>query len=173
MDKLVVIINGVGGSGKDTLCKVICKHYKAIVVSSIKPIKEIAFQHGWNGDKDPRSRRFLSELKRVFSDYNDLPNRYLLSEYNKFINSNNDIMFAHIRESDQIDKFKNSIKGKCVTLLVRKSIESVNENSFGNSSDDNVMNYEYDYVYKNDKLLSEVEDDFLKFFQIVIEEAMA
>ena len=74
-------------------------------IKVVTPIKEIARQNGWNGQKDERSRRYLAELKRVFSEYNDLPTKYSLEEYDLFLNDENDIMLVHIRESDQIDKF--------------------------------------------------------------------
>jgi hypothetical protein len=171
MEKLVVIINGFGGSGKDTLCEVICKHYKATIISSITPVKEIASKHGWDGSKDIRSRRFLSELKRAFINYNDLPYKYLMSEYKKFLESDKEIMFAHIRESDQILQFINGVGSNCITLLIQKNKKLGDQNRYGNYSDDNVTDYNYDFYYNNDKSLDELEEDFLKFFNNMLTES--
>ena len=41
MKKRVVIINGKGGVGKDTLCNIIGKKYAIRNVSSITPIKKL------------------------------------------------------------------------------------------------------------------------------------
>jgi len=159
MIKIVIIINGNGGVGKDTLCDYIALHYGTVNVSSITPIKEIAKNHGWNGQlKDPASRKFLADLKKTFSDYNDLPTIYLKNEYEKFLLSDNQIFFAHIREADEIQKFTNWVDIPCYTLLIRRSEIS----SWGNKSDDDVEKYAYDYYFENDKALEESQEDFYK-----------
>ena len=63
MNKVVIVINGAGGVGKDTLCELASLHFKVFNVSSITPIKEIASMCGWSGAKDDKSRKFLSDLK--------------------------------------------------------------------------------------------------------------
>lgn len=169
-DKLAVVINGKGGAGKDTLCETIGRFYKCINVSSITPIKQIALQHGWNGEKDLKSRKFLADLKRTFADYNDLPNQYLVNEYNAFLKSGNQVMFVHIREKDQIERFKQSIGGNCITLLITRSGPGNNEIVYGNDADDLVEGFEYDYCYQNYLPLEEAKKDFLLFFQGIIKD---
>ena len=63
--KLVIVVNGSGGVGKDTLCNFVGEKYASESVSSIDPIKKLAAECGWDGGKDDKSRRFLAELKRV------------------------------------------------------------------------------------------------------------
>ncbi len=162
MEKVVIIINGKGGAGKDTLCEAAAKAYRVTNVSSIDPIKAIAARHGWNGEKDDRARKFLSDLKRAFADYNDLPNRWLEERYQEFISGENEILFVHIREARQIDEFRRRVKGKCFTLLVRSART---EAQYGNVSDDDVENYPYDYVYENDRPLDDAGEDFLAFLR--------
>lgn len=164
-EKLVIIINGKGGVGKDFLCDSISEKYKTKNISAITPIKKIASVYGWNGEKDDKSRRFLSELKRVFADYNDLPNQYLLKEYNAFLKSDEQILFVHIREKDQIQRFSSSLCTKYITLLVRrKSID--NQHQYGNSSDDNVADLLYDYYFDNDL---DAEKSAIKFRNFIDE----
>jgi len=164
MNKLVIIINGIGGAGKDTLCEYIATHFKTINVSSITPIKEVAMKNGWNGEKNEVSRKFLADLKKVFTDFNNLPTEYLMTEYEKFIIGPAEIFFAHIREASEIDKFKQRVKAPCVTLLIRR-----NENkSWGNESDDDVENYKYDYYFNNDKELEKSQHEFLKLVKSAI-----
>ena len=162
MEKIVIIINGNGGVGKDTLCNFAAKHFRAQVVSSITPIKEVAQKYGgWNGEKDNKSRKFLADLKELFIEYNDLPFQYLCKEYSRFIKSKDQILFAHIREGSEIDKFKKHVSVACYTLLVtRKTNENV---QWGNLSDDNVKMYKYDLIYENNKPLKESERDFCDF----------
>ncbi len=160
--KLVIVINGRGGAGKDTLCDLASKHFKVRNVSSITPIKEIALQNGWNGEKDKRSRKFLSDLKRVFIEYNDLPNRYLLRQYEEFLQSDEEILFLHIREPEEIEKFRNEVKD-CLTLLVRRERNS--ERPYGNRSDDEVEAFEYDHCFENNGTLKETEERFSDFLR--------
>lgn len=167
MKKLVVIINGKGGVGKDTLCDFAGKYFKTKNVSAITPIKEIARQYGgWNGEKDSASRKFLADLKQLFVDYNDLPFKYLCDEYDVFMKSKAEIMFVHIREGKEIQKFKEWVKTPCITLLVERS--KVGKINWGNASDDNVNNYKYDYIYQNNKKLSEAEKDFCEFLNEIL-----
>ena len=52
MKKAVLVINGAGGVGKDTLCDLAEKHLKIRNISTITPIKELARMCGWDGSKD-------------------------------------------------------------------------------------------------------------------------
>lgn len=168
VQKLVVVINGKGGVGKDALCDSLASAYRVKNISSITPIKEIAAMHGWKGEKDDKARRFLSELKRVFTDYNDLPNQYLLDEYTRFLESDLQVLFVHIREVDQIEKFVARIPTACVTLLIRrKAIDSLEK--YGNKSDDDVALYPYDCYFDNDLPFEESCQAFLQYFNGVWE----
>ena len=60
--KTVVIINGAGGTGKDTLCEITSRHYKTRTISAVDRVKEIALFGGWNGVKDDRGRKLLSDI---------------------------------------------------------------------------------------------------------------
>lgn len=167
MEKLVVIINGNGGVGKDTLCEFAAEKYEVRNVSAITPIKKIASQYGWQGEKDAKSRKFLADLKQIFIEYNDLPFHYLMEEYQKFLDSSAQILFVHIREGEEIDKLKQAVEIPCITLLVRRNSGLT---SWGNASDDNVEQYQYDYVYVNDKTLTEAKADFWSFLEKILTE---
>lgn len=168
MGKLVIVINGNGGVGKDTLCDFAAESYSVRNISAITPIKEIAALHGWNGEKDAKARKFLADLKAAFIAYNDLPFLYFKEQYHAFLeNMAEEIMFVHIREAEEIDKVKQYTHTPCITLLVTRN-QSAGQ-CWGNPSDDNVENYEYDYRYSNDKELEEVKEDFLKFLKEVFE----
>ena len=153
MNKLTIVINGKGGVGKDTLCLSLTNR-RVRNVSSITPIKEIAAMHGWNGEKDLKARRFLAELKRVFTEYNDLPTRYLVEQQQEFMNSEDEILFVHIREADQIEAFVQGVKGDCLTLLVRRDLPETAA-GYGNRADDDVENYAYDIIFDNNRPLEQ------------------
>ncbi len=157
--KTVIIINGMGGVGKDTLCDLAAKHFSVLNVSSITPIKEIASSCGWKGEKDDKARRFLSELKRLCIEYNDYPTAWAKDRYEEFLLSEYEIMFVHIREPEEIAKLVAATDGEAKTLLVRGG-SRMTKAHYGNASDDGVENYEYDYYFVNEKSIEEAERDF-------------
>ena len=162
--KKVIVINGRGGCGKDTLCDFTAERYKVRNVSSITPIKELATQAGWDGNKDPKSRKMLADLKQLFVEYNDLCNNYVVGQVKEFAACDEEIMFVHIRECDEIRKFMSSCSGisgvTCVSLLVRRTTDGYGKELLGNSADDDVEKMTYDFVYENNKTLEELPEDF-------------
>jgi hypothetical protein len=180
-DKLIVVINGKGGSGKDTLANFVAEQMRegsAEVVSSITPIKEIAYKYGYSDDdKNLMARRFLSELKAVFIEWNDLPLMYLGPIIDDFLDTpSKKLLFVMIREPVEIKKFKTLVdrklvdltkEGNCpsteiVTLLIKRpEVDSID---FCNESDDYVDNYNYDYIYNNDGDLFREKYKFMLFF---------
>lgn len=161
MKKLIVVINGAGGVGKDTVVAAVATKYKTRNISSVEPIKELARQAGWTGEKDAKSRKMLSDLKRLFTEYNDLSFRYTREQYEQFLKSDEQVMFVHIREPKEIARFVETAPSYIKTLLVTNPKVT---GSYGNDSDDSVGAYTYDKVYHNDRHLDEVYEDFLWFF---------
>ena len=169
MKKITFVINGAGGVGKDTLCDLASKHFKVYNISTIMPIKDIAAMCGWNGSKDDKSRRFLSDLKRLCVEYNDYPTVWATERYHGFLESENQIMFLHIREPEEIAKFVRATGGAARTLLIRGG-DRMKKTSYGNVSDDCVEDYEYDYYFVNDRSLAEAEESFCEFLRKALSE---
>lgn len=164
MNKVTFVINGAGGVGKDTLCEIASRRFKVKNISSITPIKEIATLCGWNGTKDNKSRKFLSDLKKVCIEYNDYPTVWAKAQYDSFLVSDEEIMFVHIREPEEIAKFVLATDGEAKTLLVRGGARMSSE-KYGNASDDGVENYSYDYYFMNDSTLEDAEKNFIDFLK--------
>ena len=169
MKKTVFVINGAGGVGKDTLCHLASKHFKVYNVSSIDPIKEIAAMTGWAGEKTDKARRFLSDIKRLTIEYNDYPTKWGKARFDEFMQSENEIMFFHIREAEEIRKYVEATGGIAKTILVRGG-DRMSKAHYGNVSDDEVENYSYDYYFVNDKSLEEIEVSFCEFLKSVMAE---
>lgn len=169
--KLVVIINGKGGVGKDTLIELAGEKLEILNVSSITPVKEAARILGWSGGKEDKDRKFLSDLKELSTSYNDYTTTYLLKSVRSFKSDVNRIMFIHIREVDNIDRIKRLLKEQqeleVETLLIKRKDK---ENKvYGNKSDDEVENYEYDYIYNNDLSLEKAGEDFTAFLNNMLQ----
>lgn len=175
MKKLIVVVNGKGGVGKDKLCEYGGWYYESKVVSAIDPIKEAARILGWES-KDLEGRKFLSDLKSLSIGFNDYPTKYLLHEVEDFIESDLQVLFVHIREPEEISKFLVGLLGlfdggeKFVTtktLLVRRD---VGIESYGNKSDDNVENYSYDWIVDNNGSLLELKDKIVQLLEEELED---
>lgn len=169
MKKITIVINGRGGVGKDTLCDLAAKHFRVKNISSVTPIKEIAAMCGWDGRKDPKSRKFLSDLKQLCVNYNDFPTNWAYREYLEFLESDKEVFFVHIREGSEIQKFIDRTGGQAVALLVRAGSRALG-GALGNASDDEVENYNYDYYFVNDKSLDETEESFAALLKKISEE---
>ena len=167
MKKILIVINGRGGVGKDTLCDLAAKHFRVYNISSVDPIKEIARMCGWNGSKDDKSRRFLSDLKALTVNYNNYPTVWGKERFFEFLQSEDQIMFFHIREPEEIAKFVEATDGFAKTMLIRGGDRMKKEN-YGNVSDDGVENYEYDYYFTNDKSLEEAEATFVALLESML-----
>ena len=162
MKKTVLVINGAGGVGKDTLCLMAAKKFKVENISSITPIKEVAAQMGWSGAKDDKSRKFLADLKQLSVEYNDYPTLWAAERYKEFLQSDNEVLFVHIREPEEIAKFVRATEGQAKALLIRGGAR-MKKRAYGNAADDCVENYNYDYYFVNDKTLDDAEAEFCKF----------
>lgn len=157
MNKIVVIVNGSGGVGKDTFCNLVGKYINHITVSSISPIKEIARRAGWDGEKDDKGRKFLSDLKDACTEYNDMPMEYLKFMYHLFMADADGcrgavILFMHIREPNEIERAVKEFNAKTI-LVINENANKVS----GNHADDNVYDYQYDLIIDNNGSLDDLD----------------
>lgn len=143
MKRTVVIVNGRPRSGKSTFARV-CMNYlcdtdicDSNYISSITPVKDAAKILGWTDIKDNKSRKFLSDMKKLWVEYN---NGALLYTTRMIINdTTNMVTFIDIRELSEIKKFINALDMfniSCVTVMV--SSDKTCGKDVGNESDDNV-----------------------------------
>ena len=163
----VVVINGTGGSGKDTFVDFCMEHvtdkenYMIHNVSSVDKIKEAAIVLGWNGAKTEKDRKFLSDLKILTEEYNDGNFKYMLERYNQMKMADSvemkGILFLHIREPKEIQRI--------VTLLVTsnrvKDIKS-------NMADAGVYDYEYNMTLHNDGTLEQLQEEAKSFVDSIL-----
>ena len=167
MKKAVIVINGAGGVGKDTLCDLASKHFKTRNISTITPIKEIAALCGWDGSKDDKSRKFLADMKQLTVAYNDFPTNWALNIFREFLTTDEEVLFVHIREPEEIAKFIKATDGFAKALLVRGG-NRMKKNHYGNAADDCVENYAYDYYFMNDRGLEETECAFVTLLSDIL-----
>lgn len=159
MDKKIVIINGTGGAGKDTFVKFCSEIEKVLNISTVDKVKEAAkILVGWNGEKDEVSRKLLVDLKRLSINYNDSPTKYVLEMAEKFRSSEDNLMFVHIREIEEIEKTKELLNAKTL-LITNPRVKLITSND----SDGKVNEYKYDYYIENDGTLEDLKNKAVKF----------
>lgn len=173
----VVIINGIAGSGKDTfvtMCGDILGARRILNISTVDFVKEVAEFCGWDGTKTPKNRKFLSDLKDLLIEWDNIP-------FNKVVDVIDDwayeciaegkyeqsLVFVHCREPKEIEKFVEHYniddKNIVTTLLIRRGVaENVQQI---NHADNDVLNYSYDYTIYNDSNLSWLYNEARVFLQ--------
>lgn len=155
----VIIVNGSGGVGKDTFCMLCGKYFPISICSSVSEIKKAAMILGWDGTKDDRSRRFLSDLKDLATAYSDAPMRHMRDYVNEHQQSN-ELIFLMIREPEEIARAKKEFNATTL-LLCRPSIGDI----YTNHADRNVSNFNYDYTIFNTGTLEELSRKAQEFVQ--------
>ena len=168
----IVIVNGFPRSGKTLFTNNCIKELKeyGFTISTIDFVKHIARNCGWNGEKTPKDRKFLSDLKRLLVDWGDVPYRKIEEaidyirqvsiQYN--IAPENFFLFVDSREPEEIKRFKEEY-GAITVLIDRDEVKTKQSND----SDKDVENFEYDYIIKNNGSLKEFQDASLEFLNII------
>lgn len=153
MKKKIYIINGSGGVGKDTFVNMVSETAPCPVMnfSSVDKIKEIAKTVGWSGGKTEKDRKFLSDLKLLCTDYNDMPFNSIKNKVEEFMGNDAGMLFIHIREPNEIQRAK--VAFNAMTILVKRdSVKQITSNM----ADSGVFDYDYDIVVYNDGDLSDL-----------------
>jgi dephospho-CoA kinase len=162
----VILINGAGGSGKDTFVELLKTYFlnTNIVenISTIDDVKFLAHRMGWDGVKDERGRQFLADLKNAWTKYNNGANERVLEKIVKWnsdenISSKSYLVFIHCREPEALSWFVEKLKKRkiqvCSLYVERLGIEE-----FSNSADKNVNQFSYDIVIHNNGTLDDLEN---------------
>lgn len=145
----IIIINGMATSGKSTFVQ-LCKNYNNSVVeiSSVDFVKSIANLCGWDGSKSEKNRKFLSDLKDLLENWNDVPNKKI-DEW--ILNHPDKIIFINVREPKNIEYLKN--KYNATTCLIANNRV---KNILSNHADRNVFYYQYDIIIENNGTMAEL-----------------
>ena len=120
----------------------------------------------------PKHRRhvvFLSQLKADCTEFNDLPFRYCTEQLQIFAENDAELLFVHIREPEEIERFRQTAGVNCKTILVRRPTLEQARGQLGNRSDDGVAAYTYDAEFLNDGSLEELPAKVHDFLQALIE----
>lgn len=172
----IVVVNGRPGSGKTTFEYIIKKKMSAFceMRSTVDLVKEIAiFYAGWDGNKNLKSRKFLSDLKDLLTEFNNVPFNDIVRYKDIWeddlvaygVITHPHILLVDSREPEEIQKFKDEL-GAVAVLIRRAEVE--NEET-SNHADANVFDFDYDWVIENNGSLEDLERRTLDFLDLLFD----
>ena len=165
----IIILNGAANRGKDQFANFFKKEYKKSVNwSTIDKVKKVSRRNfNWDGKKTDEARKFLSEIKRVWSEYNNGPFNDMIDKIEKHNlklnkkDKNDFIYFIHCREPHEIQKFVDKYGKECITILLKRDGREIPNND----SDKNVDNFNYDYIIENTGNKKKLKEKCLSFLE--------
>ena len=165
--KIIFIINGSGGVGKDTFIKfldeIIFRNGGRLYnYSSIEPIfrmyqrlnnKTHFKSELYRDDKEEQLRYIYSKTKEMLDNCYDFTLKTVSTEIEDFLkktlhdknNEFSDILIIHVREPKNIEKIVNKFNIAHAILMENNNVKPI----ITNDSDKNVKNYNYDILIEN------------------------
>lgn len=150
----IYVVNGAPESGKTHFERYIQQHTEipCFIYSTIDFVKDLAKLAGWDGTKTPKNRAFLSNLKDLLTEWNDIPfmkTKEYIQNIQQLKPNQDLIFFIDVREPREIEKMKQQLGAK--TVCIRRF--SAEQAIPSNHADSNVLEYEYDhYIFNNSTL---------------------
>ena len=119
-------------------------------ISTVDFVKEVATMCGWDGTKTPKNRKFLSDLKDLLTEWDDVPFNKIIDTidtwaYERIAEGEYDrsLVFVHCREPKEIEKlvehYNIDDEDIVTTLLIRR--EAAENIQQINHADNDVLNY--------------------------------
>ena len=155
------IINGISGSGKDTFCKFVAKNHPGRVcsITSVARVKQFLAVHMGITKKIPELMRLLQKhfITEVNGPFKHTSKR-IIGYRDEF---NADILFVHVREKDEIQKYVDAFGAKKVLInpASTRGLEACNV-----PGNEEVYKTDYDYKIYNGftKQFEEYAKQFIK-----------
>lgn len=166
--KRIFIINGSGGSGKDTFVRLCSNHLKIRNTSKIIPAKRALCEllgitmDELESNKTEEVRSMLVNLNSIAIKHGDYPTKFIMNQVREFLCSEEEqVMFIHIREPEEIDKVKGLINEMIdpmkvsTVLIVSDRVKRITSNT----ADANVDKYDYDIVIDNSHGMQQLSNE--------------
>lgn len=172
----VAVINGRPGVGKtefERLCAKQCNFFNQVngfipgnhllvdITSTIDFVKKVARFCGWNGEKTLKNRKFLSDLKNLLIQWDNVPYKMIVEHIKSLSTTQDWLVFVDCREPAEIQKLKERLNA--TTVLIRR--ESVENIEVSNHSDSEVFNYNYDLTIWNNSDIIGLENEAKNFLE--------
>ena len=156
-----IIVGGFPRSGKSTFvsyCKEIIGENYTLDISTVDLVKHLAALAGWDGTKTPRNRKFLSDLKQLLIEWDDVPYKDVIrtaqnarTDLDAYGVNHTLYVFVQCREPEEIQKFVDRV-GAHTIFISRKDHETPT-----NESDIATHRYNYEATIFNDGDLDQLK----------------
>lgn len=151
--KKIYVINGMAGSGKDTFVGYLSALVPTKHISMVDCVKAIAKQIGWDGKKTEKDRKFLSDLKILIDNYNDMNLNYVKDEIESFLKDDSlTVLCIDMREAKDIHRLRQIYPLETI-LIYRKDVKNIKSNV----ADAGVFNMDYDITIDNSFSLDDLK----------------
>ncbi len=159
------IVNSYPKAGKTTFEKFVQEIYDGpcILLSTMDRVRTIAFDLGWNGEKTPKDRKFLSDLKRILMEWQDIPFQRTLQEIRRAQHyfKEDPLIFVDCREPTEIQRFVDEVSAKTI-FVSRPQVANLQQS---NESDAHVGDFVYDIVISNEGSLDDLKHRAVEFVE--------
>lgn len=185
----VILIGGVGGSGKSSFIDYCSQNHVGVYEESTidcckrvvrlmatieyahedPPITSDSYMEREIKSKSDAYRTLLSNIKDAWCKFDDGPNKIACKRVESIYRADSDafLVFINVREPAQIAHLKNLLEEKLNCIPVTLKVFRRDEASWGNVSDKTTHNYPYDIVVDNSESIKELEDKAAKFCRAV------
>ena len=160
MTKQIYITNGMARCGKDTFAKFLNDIVPTLKYSSIDKVKDIAKLCGWDGGKTEKDRKFLSDLKVLLEEYNNLPMIDVCREVQAFNSSDYKVMLIDAREEKDIIALKTMFKNVYSLFIDNRNAPMV----LSNKADRQVEDICYDFRIDNNGTLEQFHSEVIAWW---------
>ena len=149
----VFVINGYPQSGKSTFVEYVRKYAPVVEYSTVGFIKDFLTSLGWNGEKDPKSRKCLSDIKDALTEWRDM-SVVMLGKTVMMYAANNVKMniFVMSREPAEIERIAKEYRA--IKVFVDRGTKPTD---FSNHADKDVEKVQYDITISNTGTLEDLE----------------
>jgi len=144
----IFMISGKAGSGKSTFagfCKYLYDNTKIIPIAS--SIKDIAYQMGWDGNKDAKGRKLLIEIGRIGREYD--PDTWISKLVRKLDDSYDLVCIDDWRFKNEYEFVCNYVDADIVTIrIIRDYVDPYIDPTDPSENDLDDFN-KFDYIVYN------------------------
>lgn len=157
----ILVINGYPRSGKDTFAEYLGKAWGASceaqcrIISTVDIPKDIARTwFNWDGEKTPKMREFLSEMKKLLDTYFDLT-EFMIETTRRSIDEvakdgdGEPLIILHCREPEKIKEIQKKYNNVTTLFVIRDKAKQDALKQQTNSADLNVEKFKYDIYVDN------------------------
>lgn len=175
----VIVVNGAPGSGKDTFCNFCCNYLAyygnhGSVISTVDLVKKLAKEAGWNGEKDLHSRKGLSDLKDVLTQWLDAPWRDVHQRMSNIKEmwwpaADYSFYFIMVREPKEIERYER--EDNAISVFIQNDAAEAQMSL--NHADSDVRKHHYHCYIENNGTLGQLEYAAVEFINSLVGEDLS